>query len=463
VASLKEVRLGAGFAISIVMSFFSGDKQLDTLAILAFGAFWLGLHMRTARMVVVHSPGDGPGLPQHGHGAGGPPFVLGAGLRQVALCLKGPVAREVRSIFAHAMARRDSRRMLMFLGVSAVFMVVEAAVGLLTNSLGLMGDAGHMLFDNAALLIGLWASYMSQLGPDPRFSYGYQRFEVVAGFVNSIFLVFVAITILIEALDRFFEPPSVSSDNLLLTSVGGFLVNLGGLMLFHDLAHSGTNNHNHNHAGHQHDHGGSASGAGDGHGPDCYAEVMGPKALARYHRADKDDVPRALVSLFSNVNLQGVFLHLFADTLGSVSVIVSALLIHYYGLHVADPVCSSLVALLIIWSSCPLILRSASILLQRVPGQLEGPLEDCLHEIAGLEGVMRVGEADAWLLPVAVVLSLRVEVAGGVDRQALLRHIERVVQAYLRRDCMELTIQLEGPRFKEAERFEQQGEVVFLG
>ena len=229
---------------------------------------------------------------------------------------------------------------------------------------------------------------MSHLPSDTHYSYGHSRFEVLAGFINSIFLLFVAITILLEALERVNEPPEISVDNLVITAVGGFLINLGGMLVFHDLA-------SHSHANHDH-----------GHGDDCHAEVMGPIALEKYRVAKKkQSLSKArfmdsFTSLFSNVNLQGIYLHLFADTMGSVSVIISSTLIHFYGLHIADPICSCLVACLVFFSSLPLIKRSTALLLQRIPLQMDEALQDCVDEMTKVKGVMAVRRVHFWHLPV---------------------------------------------------------------
>ena len=96
-----------------------------------------------------------------------------------------------------------------------------------------------MLFDSTALAIGLWASYVSKFKADEIFTYGYIRTEVLSGFVNAIFLVFVAVSVLMEAFERLVEPPEVHTDHLLLVSTIGFIINLIGLFFFHDFSHGG--------------------------------------------------------------------------------------------------------------------------------------------------------------------------------------------------------------------------------
>ncbi|CAI5465473.1 unnamed protein product, partial [Closterium sp. Yama58-4] len=101
----------------------------------------------------------------------------------------------------HVMSDSKSRRIALFLLINAAFMIVEFSVGFLSNSLGLISDACHMLFDCAALAIGLYASYISRLDSPSKFAYGYGRFEVLSGFVNAVFLILIAALIVFESIE----------------------------------------------------------------------------------------------------------------------------------------------------------------------------------------------------------------------------------------------------------------------
>ena len=89
--------------------------------------------------------------------------------------------------------------------------------GVWTNSLGLISDGFHMLFDSSALLIGLCAALMVHWKPTRVYSFGYGRVEVLSGFVNSLFLVAIAFVVLSEALERLFDPPSINTEKLLVS------------------------------------------------------------------------------------------------------------------------------------------------------------------------------------------------------------------------------------------------------
>ncbi|KAJ7522651.1 hypothetical protein O6H91_18G021200 [Diphasiastrum complanatum] len=216
-------------------------------------------------------------------------FLLGVGVRELTFSVGGiswesiadqesayMFATLVKSPFHHLMKDRKSRKIALFLLINTSFMVVEFIFGFLSNSLGLISDACHMLFDCAALAIGLYASYISRLPANEKFNYGYGRFEVLSGYANAVFLILVASLIVLESLERILDPPEISTESLLVVSVGGLLVNMIGLVFFHDehhhahgsdsCSHSHSNDqahkHDQSHAEHTHDH---AHGCKSGH------------------------------------------------------------------------------------------------------------------------------------------------------------------------------------------------------
>lgn len=211
---------------------------------------------------------------------------------------------------------------------------MELLYGMWTNSLGLISDGFHMLFDSTALLVGLYASLMSRWKPTRLFSYGYGRVEILSGFVNGLFLVGIAFFVLSEAVHRVLEPPNINTERLLFISIAGFIVNLIGIVTF-----ILNNSHGHSHGGHTHSHG------GHGHS--------------------------------HNANMQGVFLHILADLMGSIGVIISSILVQQFGWFIADPVCSLFIAILILISVIPLLKQSAEVLLLATPNHtsLDSALE----------------------------------------------------------------------------------------
>ncbi|XP_051930345.1 zinc transporter 7 [Hippocampus zosterae] len=348
----------------------------------------------------------------------------------------------IRSILADT----TSRNLFFFLCLNLSFAFVELSYGVWSNSLGLISDSFHMFFDCTALLAGLAASVISRWRSNDSFSYGYVRAEVIGGFVNGLFLIFTAFFIFSEGVERALEPPDVHHERLLPVSVAGLLVNLVGIFVFqhgghghshadhgHGHSHSlfnGSAGHghahhdsHHGHAHHDSHHGHSHGGhAHDGHGGhEGHAHHGGHQGHSHH---DLDD-ERRLGS--SKQILQGVLLHIMADTLGSVGVIVSALLMQNYNLMIADPICSMLIAVLIGVSVVPLLRESIGILMQRTPPSLERALPECYQRVQQLEGVYNVQQPHFWTLCTDVYVgTLKVVVAPDADARWILSQTHNI-------------------------------------
>lgn len=100
----------------------------------------------------------------------------------------------------------DSRKMLIFVTINLLFMFVELGYGVYSNSLGLISDSFHMLADCISLFVALGAAYVSNSQADEHYTYGFSRFEVLAGMFNGFFLIFVGINVFIESIERIYEP-----------------------------------------------------------------------------------------------------------------------------------------------------------------------------------------------------------------------------------------------------------------
>eukprot|EP01129_Flabellula_baltica_P011866 TRINITY_DN5266_c0_g1_i1.p1 TRINITY_DN5266_c0_g1~~TRINITY_DN5266_c0_g1_i1.p1 ORF type:complete len:660 (-),score=105.61 TRINITY_DN5266_c0_g1_i1:15-1994(-) len=305
---------------------------------------------------------------------------------------------------------KDSRNIFIFLCVNLAFMFVELVYGMLTNSLGLISDAFHMLFDCLALAIGLYASVIKEWEANKVFSFGYGRVEVLSGFVNAIFLCFIALSVLNESIQRLINPPEINTDNLIIVSVLGFLVNLVGLYAFHD--HSG---HGHSHGGHGHSHGGHGHSHGDEEG--------------QHNSDDHDD------------NLQGVFLHVLADTLGSVGVIISSILIHLFNWTISDPICSLFISVLIFLSVIPLLKNTSEVLLQKTPNKILRKYGNCVGEIRSIKGVTRVNEPHFWGFTAGTIVgSVVIHADSEAHEQNILRDAHAIFRSY---GVSQMTIQIE--------------------
>ncbi|RZF38288.1 hypothetical protein LSTR_LSTR009011 [Laodelphax striatellus] len=319
--------------------------------------------------------------------------------------IKEKVGGLARLIFAD----RNSRNLFLFLILNLSFAVVELLYGVWTNSLGLISDSFHMFFDCTGLVAGLAASVITKWRANDKYSYGYVRAEVLAGFVNGLFLLFIAFFILSEAVERAIEPPEVKHERLFVVSVLGLLVNLVGIYAFqHGHGHShgggGGGGHGHSHGGGNHGH--SHNNHDHGHGHDFNAGNGNSQIM------------------------KGVFLHILADTLGSVGVIISAVLMQMFGWMIADPICSMFIAILIGLSVLSLIKESVMILMQRQPVSLDVVLPQCYQKVMQLPGVYSIQEPHFWTLcSDFYVGAIKLEVTESADPKYVVSHTQMIFTA----------------------------------
>lgn len=308
----------------------------------------------------------------------------------------------------------NSRNLLCFLLLNLTFAFVELFYGVWTNSLGLISDSFHMFFDCTGLLAGLVATVITKWKSNENYSYGYVRAETLAGFINGLFLLFISFFIFSEAVERLVEPPEVKHERLLVVSILGFLVNLVGIFVFQ---HGGAG-HNHSHGGGGGDHGHSHGGGG-GHG---HSHDNGHGHSHHSHGGSKDSGRSQI--------MQGVFLHILADTLGSVGVIISAILMQLFGWMIADPICSMFIAFLIAISVGSLVADSVAILMQRTPKQLDSQLPDCYQKVMQLEGVQGVQETHFWTLCSNYYCGgLKIEVTANADPKYVISHTQMIFRS----------------------------------
>merc|ERR1719427_648257 len=214
-----------------------------------------------------------------------------------------------------------------------------------------------------------------------------------------------------HAVERLVEPPEVKHERLLVVSILGFFVNLVGIYFFHEHHGGGHHNcsHSHDHGHHSHDH--------HHHGHDHHHH-----GHDHHHGHTHDD--HSAEHSQSQI-MHGVFLHILADTLGSVGVIISALLMEWYGWMMADPICSLMIGILIAISCWPLLTSSVAILMQRNPTQLDKHLLKCHQRVERLDGVYRLHEMHFWTLCSDVsVGTIKVQVSPTAD----VRYVQQQVQ-----------------------------------
>lgn len=327
------------------------------------------------------------------------------------------ILTKIKGALRAVVSDSNARNLMGFLVLNFAFAFVELAYGIWTNSLGLISDSFHMFFDCTGLVAGLAAQVVSRWPADDSYAYGYKRAEVLAGFVNALFLLFIAFFILTEAVERAIEPPEVHHDRLFVVSVLGLLVNLVGIYVFqhggsHGHSHGGSGGHGHSHGssgGHGHSHGGSSSSHGHSHGgghhtdENSYHQHNQVSISMGANQQNNSSAPSTnQTSHNQNHLMKGVLLHILADTLGSVGVVISALLMRAFGWMRADPVCSIFIAVLVAASVWGLLRDSARILMMRTPVELDDErrlLDKCYSQLHRYHpAVLGIQEPRFWTL-----------------------------------------------------------------
>ncbi len=264
-------------------------------------------------------------------------------------------------------ARRagNRSRMVIALSVNAVLLVVTVAGGILTDSLALLADAGHLLSDVGAIAIGLIAARLASTAPTPARTYGLQRSEVLGALANGVLLVVIAVLIVVEALSRFGSPPDVAGGGMLAVGLVGLAGNVAATWVL-------------------------ASG-------------------------DREDL-----------NLEGVLRHSAADALSSVGVVVAAILVLTAGWNEADPIASLAIAVLIVLGSWRLLKEPVDVLLEGAPAGTD--VEAIGGAMAAERDVVEVHDLHVWTVTSGFpALSAHVVVRRGCDRDHVLRRVEQML------------------------------------
>ncbi|XP_027719399.1 zinc transporter 5 [Vombatus ursinus] len=327
------------------------------------------------------------------------------------------IPRFIKESLKQILEESDSRHIFYFLCLNLVFTFVELFYGVLTNSLGLISDGFHMLFDCSALVMGLFAALMSRWKATRIFSYGYGRIEILSGFINGLFLMVIAFFLFVESVARLIDPPELDTYMLAPVSVGGLIVNLIGVCAFshahghvHGASQGGCHSHDHSHSHHGHSHGHNHSHSDHGHS----------HSHGHSHGSSGGGM---------NANMRGVFLHILADTLGSIGVIVSTILIEQFGWFFADPLCSLFIAVLIFLSVIPLIKDACQVLLLRLPPENEKEINVALEKIQKIEGLISYRDPHFWRHSASVVAgTIHIQVMSDVLEQRIVQQVTGVLK-----------------------------------
>jgi cobalt-zinc-cadmium efflux system protein len=219
-------------------------------------------------------------------------------------------------------------------------MGVELVAGLVSGALALVADAGHMLTDVGALGLSLFTAVLARRPADPRRTYGYLRWEILAALVNGATLFGLAAWVVVEAVGRIARPHPIETRVFVVVAALGLLVNAIGLWVLH-----------------AHRHG--------------------------------------------SINVRGAYLHIAGDALASVGTLLAAIVVATTGWTIADPLISIVLAFLILGGAWRLVRESTDILLEAVPGHIA--LDDVTRGMLGVSGVRGVHDLHVWTVTSGVV------------------------------------------------------------
>jgi len=245
--------------------------------------------------------------------------------------------------------------------LTGVLLVVELVGGVVSNSLALLADAGHMLTDVAALALSLFVAWFSRQPGTARKSFGYLRWEILAAFLNGSALLLISAAIIVESVLRLRNPEPVAGGLMLVVAVAGLAVNVISARILHS-------------------------------------------------------------SSRSNMNVRGAYLHVLGDLLGSVGTVGAAIIIRYTGWLAADPVASFVTTAIIIRGAWSLVRESVDILLESVPAHID--LRAVRTQLEAIPGIESVHDLHIWSVsPKMVAMSAHAIVRDASTQQHVLEHV----------------------------------------
>lgn len=259
---------------------------------------------------------------------------------------------------------QNRRALQITFALTSIYFIVELIGGILTNSLALLADAAHMLTDVGGLALALFATWIAKKPATPQKTYGYYRVEILAALANAVVLFLISFYILYEAYRRFEEPPEVASLPMLLIAVIGLAINLVGIWNLH--------------------HGAKES-----------------------------------------LNVHGAYLEVVSDALGSMGVIVAAVIMLVSGWYYADPIFSVFIGLFILPRTWKLLTQAANVLLEATPAHINvATVEEAMLKVDGVEAVH---DLHIWTITSGMeALSAHVVLADGSESQTSSRVLETI-------------------------------------
>lgn len=284
-------------------------------------------------------------------------------------------------------AGANKGRLTVVLILTATYLVAEVVGGIVTGSLALLADAGHMLTDVAGLALALMAIRFAERPATPERTYGYYRVEILAALANAVILIGISLYILVEAYERFKDPPPIAGLSVLMVAGFGLVVNVVGMLL---LRRGST----------------------------------------------------------ESLNLKGAYFEVLSDALTSVGVIAAALIMHFTGWYYADPLVSAGIGLFILPRTWRLLREAVGVLLEGTPADVNPAA--VRESLSAVEGVSSVHDLHIWSLTSGRdAMSVHVVVAAGVPHERVLAAIHAKATTELR--ISHVTVQTETPAFGDCE------------
>ena len=229
----------------------------------------------------------------------------------------------------------NARKLTIALILTSTFLVIEVIAGLITQSLALLSDAAHMFTDAAALAIALAAIQIAKRPADNKRTFGYQRFEILAALFNASMLFFVAMYILYEAYQRFTQPPEIQSLGMLIVASIGLVINLISMKIL-------------------------------------------------------------MSSAADSLNVKGAYLEVLSDALGSVGVIIGAIIIYFTNWYWVDTIIAVAIGFWVLPRTWILLKQSINILLEGVPEEVD--IEKLRNDLLALDGVESIHQLKVWAI-----------------------------------------------------------------
>jgi len=279
----------------------------------------------------------------------------------------------------------------MALAITTIYFFAEVLGGILTNSLALLSDAGHMFSDIAALGLCLFAFHMSRRPATAKKTYGYHRMEILAALINGLTLWLVVGIIFHEAYRRLLDPPEVQSMGMLVIALLGLMVNvIAGVILYGSQEQS--------------------------------------------------------------LNLHGAFLHILGDTIGSVGTVLAGLVMLFTGWYLVDPLISVMIGLLILYTSWDLIKESVDILMQSAPRGIQ--VEEVQRVLEEIRGVIKVHDLHVWSVTSGVfTLSVHAVIGPDEEPHRILDQIEEKLKSQFGIEHTTVQLEIEDREAREFQAF----------